>query len=245
MLRDLLVDAADSTLEATIAGSFSKLGYLARRGLSGWHPPPRLDGRVLLVTGASSGIGRAASVELARLGADLWLVGRDERRLAAAVAAALEAGAEAGGRIEGALADLTDERQVCALAARVAGAGARLDGLVHNAGVMVPRYRTATDGTEMTVATHVLAPFRLSCRLLPLLSWRSPRSSSPFPPVACTPSGAMSPAWRWGLTTIEEPSLTPGPSGRRWCWQRNGPGGGAVTAWLATPCILAGSTRPV
>ncbi len=170
MLRDLLVDAADSTLEATIAGSFSKLGYLARRRLSGWHPPPRLDGRVLLVTGASSGIGRAASVELARLGADLWLVGRDERRLAAAVAAALEAGAEAGGRIEGALADLTDERQVCALAARVAGAAARLDGLVHNAGVMVPRYRTATDGTEMTVATHVLAPFRLSCRLLPLLS---------------------------------------------------------------------------
>ena len=155
---------------------------------------PRLDGRVLLITGASSGIGRAASVELARLGADLWLVGRDERRLAEAVAAASEAGT--GGRIEGALVDLTDERDVCSLAAHVARTAARLDGLVHNAGVMVPNYRTASDGTELTVATHVLAPFRLSCRLFPLLV----RVGAPV--IVIVSSGGMY-TQRFGVTSME------------------------------------------
>jgi dehydrogenase/reductase SDR family member 12 len=183
MLRDLVVDATDRALEATIAGSFSKVGYLARRRLRGWLPPPRLDGRVMMITGASSGIGRAAAVELARLGADVWLIGRDPERLRATAAAA--AAASRGVRIESAALDLADERQVGSLAERVVDASARLDGLVHNAGVMLPQYSRASDGTELTVATHILAPFRLTCLLYPLLR----RSEAPV--IVTVSSGGM------------------------------------------------------
>ena len=74
----------DTALEASVAGSFSRAGYAARSRLEHWEPPADLSGRVAIVTGASSGIGRAAALELARLGATVWLVGRDPSRTEAA-----------------------------------------------------------------------------------------------------------------------------------------------------------------
>lgn len=77
----LVARSVDAALEATIAGSFSRLGYIARRATAGWEPLPRLGGRTILVTGASSGLGRAAARQLSELGAGTILVGRDRRRL--------------------------------------------------------------------------------------------------------------------------------------------------------------------
>jgi NAD(P)-dependent dehydrogenase (short-subunit alcohol dehydrogenase family) len=154
-LPRFLPDLVDVALEVSIAGSFSRLGYLTRRRVEGWTPPPRLDGRTVLVTGASSGIGRAAARALIDLGADVWLVGRDRDRL--------EAAAEGGGRPI--VCDLVQPDQLDELVDMVKGSGSPLDALLHNAGALFNDRREAPDGTELTVATHVLAPFRLTRRL--------------------------------------------------------------------------------
>src|SRR5690242_7185825 len=81
-VRPALARTADLTLEATVAGSFSRLGYVARSHLEGWDDPPEgaLDGRRILLTGATSGIGKAAAGQLLDLGAEVLLVGRDEQK---------------------------------------------------------------------------------------------------------------------------------------------------------------------
>lgn len=156
----------DQLLEASIVGSFTRVGFFVRRRLSGWSELPRLDGKVVIVTGASSGIGRAAAVEIARLGADVWLVGRDRARLDATHLAATSA--HGGGRIEVAALDLVDRDAVNDFVSRFLATEARLDVLVNNAGALFDHY-AKEQGVEMTVATNVLAPFRLSLLLSPLL----------------------------------------------------------------------------
>jgi NAD(P)-dependent dehydrogenase (short-subunit alcohol dehydrogenase family) len=135
--------------------------------MEAWTAPPRLDGKVIVVTGASSGIGRATTLALARLGAGLVLVGRDETRLAETRRSAM-AFHEAG-RIFTAPLDIVDADAVRMFADRTARSQDRLDGLIHCAGALFGDYRRAADGTELTLATHVLAPFRLSSLLSPLL----------------------------------------------------------------------------
>ena len=167
MSRVQLSDLVDAALEASVVGSFSRAGYAARSRLEHWEAPGDLAGRVAIVTGASSGIGRETALELARLGATVWMVGRDRRRTedAAHQARALGAGAV----VEPVVLDVTDAQAVRAFAARVTAAHERLDVLVHAAGALYPTYRSAPDGGELTVATAVLAPFRLTWLLGPLL----------------------------------------------------------------------------
>jgi dehydrogenase/reductase SDR family protein 12 len=163
----ILAGVVDGLLEASVFGSFSRIGYACRSRIGRWDELPRLEGKVMVVTGASSGIGRAVALELARLGADLWLVGRDEQRLEAAQRTAIAC--RGGGRVMTATVDLVDPDAVGSFARRLSGSENRLDGLVHNAGALFTDYGTALDGTELTLATHVLAPFRLSYLLAPLL----------------------------------------------------------------------------
>ncbi len=110
----LLAGLIDGLLEASIIGSFTKVGIVARRRLAHWREPHRVDGKVIMITGASSGIGRAVAVSLARLGPDLLLLGRDEARLAATHRAA--ASMRGGGRIVHASVDLVDHAEVSSLA---------------------------------------------------------------------------------------------------------------------------------
>jgi len=157
----------DIALEVSVAGSFSRAGYATRSRLEHWEAPGDLSGRVAIVTGASSGIGRAAALELARLGATVWLVGRDPSRTEAAAREARDLGA--GAPVTPVVLDVTDAVAVQGLAARVTAAHERLDVLVHAAGALYPTYRSTPDGGELTVATAVLAPFRLTWLLSPLL----------------------------------------------------------------------------
>ena len=148
-----------------------------------WSEPPRLDGKVMAVTGASSGIGRAVALGLARLGAGLVLVGRDAERLAVTQRWAKETPG-AGGVVTAAL-DLVDPGAVALFAEQLTSSKDRLDGIVHCAGALFRDYQTAPDGTELTLATHVLAPFRLSSLIFPLLR----RASSPV--LVTVSSGGM------------------------------------------------------
>jgi len=156
---------ADGVLEATVVGSFSRLGFAARRALFHWEadPAPDLAGRVVLVTGATSGIGLAAAQALAARHAKVWLVGRDEERTEAARRQIVAA--TPGAQLSTARADLAVLDDVRACAATVLREDARLDVVVHNAGVLAPRLEYTIDGLELTAQVHVVAPFLLTSLL--------------------------------------------------------------------------------
>lgn len=162
--------AVDGLLEATVAGSFTTIGYRVRRRLDEWEDPPRIDGRVGVVTGGNRGIGKAIATGLARLGARVVIGARSSTvTTAAAGEIAMEAGVPAD-RIEQDHLDLADPESVTAFARGVMERHDAVHALVHNAGALLHDHETAPDGTEMTVAVHLLGPVRLTAALRPALS---------------------------------------------------------------------------
>src|SRR6478735_8997766 len=113
---------------------------------------------LVLLTGATRGIGRAAAVQLAEGGAALALVGRDSERLAETAAAARAAGAEVTEHV----ADLERMDEVRRLAAEVLERHERIDVLANNAGAMFTSRHVTPDGFERTFALNHLAPFLLT-----------------------------------------------------------------------------------
>ncbi|HEX5189482.1 MAG TPA: SDR family NAD(P)-dependent oxidoreductase [Streptosporangiaceae bacterium] len=131
-----------------------------------------MGGRVCVVTGASSGIGKATSVALAGLGATVVLVCRDRARGQAAMAdVAAAAGETARPSLE--LADLSSMEQVRALAGRL-GKLPAIRVLINNAGLVVARRQLTADGFELSLAVNHLAPFLLTNLLLPTLTASAP-----------------------------------------------------------------------
>src|SRR3954451_9298497 len=125
---------------------------------SKWTPKdlPNLDGRTVVITGATSGIGRAAATELARAGARVVLAVRNTQRGG-------QIAGELGGGAEVRALDLTDLASVRAFAEGWAGP---IDVLINNAGVMaVPEGRTK-DGFETQIGTNHLGHFALTNLLL-------------------------------------------------------------------------------
>lgn len=159
----------DALLELTIVGSFSRIGPGVRRRLGRWTPPPAgvLAGRVVLVTGPTSGLGRQVTDELAALGARVVLVGRNEARLTK-VRDALVA-RHGVDRFPLVVADMGSLESVRAAAHHVLTTEPRLDVLIDNAGAIFPHRTIGTDGIEATLATLVVGPFTLIRDLLPLL----------------------------------------------------------------------------
>jgi len=121
--------------------------------------PPRIDGQIVIVTGASQGIGLATARELAARGGRVVLVCRDPGR--GAEARADVARAATGPAPELALADLSSQQSVRALAADLRGRFDHIDVLVSNAGAIYTERRLTVDGIEETLATNHLAPFLL------------------------------------------------------------------------------------
>ena len=145
-----------------------------------------MKGTVCVVTGATSGIGKATATALARLGATVVLVGRDRGRTEAAAAEIAPVSASPP-RAE--VADLASLEQVRGLAGRLDGLE-RIDVLINNAGLVLGERRITPDGLEHVFALNHLAPFLLTGLLLPRLT-----ASAPARVVTVTSDAHSPPAW--------------------------------------------------
>lgn len=119
--------------------------------------------KVAVVTGAGSGIGAAAAVELARRGLEVVVVGRRPDKLAQTVEAVTSV---AGHEPAAFTADFTELAQVRELAGTLAAAYPRIDVLANNAGYIAARRTTTADGHEAVMQVDHLAPFLLTYELL-------------------------------------------------------------------------------
>jgi NAD(P)-dependent dehydrogenase (short-subunit alcohol dehydrogenase family) len=131
-----------------------------------------MRGKICIVTGSTSGIGKATAGRLARAGATVVVVGRSPAKLEAAVA---ELRPDAGaGSLETLTTDLASLDAVRRLADDFRRRHDRLDVLVNNAFDFVPTREETVDGHERIFATNYLAPFLLTNLLLPLLKASAP-----------------------------------------------------------------------
>jgi NAD(P)-dependent dehydrogenase (short-subunit alcohol dehydrogenase family) len=129
---------------------------------------PSQAGRRALITGANSGIGYYAALELARKGAYVLLACRDRARGEAALARLRAEVPSAGAEVV--LLDLASLASVRTFAEAQLELGIPLDLLIDNAGVMAPKMRQETaDGFEVQFGTNVLGHFALTALLLPAL----------------------------------------------------------------------------
>ncbi|TMD72679.1 MAG: SDR family oxidoreductase [Chloroflexi bacterium] len=131
-----------------------------------------MKGKVVMVTGASAGMGREVSLQLARSGATVVMVCRDASRGGAALSQVRSGGGSDA--VELLLADLSSQQSIRALARDFAGKHDRLDVLVNNVGVTLPRRTETVDGIETVFATNHLAPFLLTNLMLPVLKASAP-----------------------------------------------------------------------
>lgn len=134
---------------------------------------PTFRGKVAVVTGATSGIGRWVAQGLAALGATTVVVGRSPAR-AAALAGEISAQTENREVYPVSVADLAIRAEVARLSSVLLEQYPRIDLLVNNAGAYFHRREVSPEGIERTFALNVLAPFLLTSLLTPRLVASAP-----------------------------------------------------------------------
>ena len=176
--------ALDTVLDKSLVLGYSRIGPALRRR---WWPadlsPNSLVGRHVVVTGASSGLGRAAAAGIAGLGATVHLVGRDADRLRDAAQLIHHDVPDADLLEE--VCDVSDLDSVRAYAADLGGRVSALHAIVHDAGVMPPQRTETAQGHELALATHVIGPLLLTELL------RDNLAAADSPRVVIVSSGGM------------------------------------------------------
>ena len=165
----MISNIIDTVIEAPIVSSFSRIGYDVRSRTESWTDLDSYDltGRVIVLTGATSGIGLAAARRFAAAGATLVITGRRAEKNEVVVR---ELQASSGNdNITQVTADMGDFDEVRALAAQILANHDRLDVLTHNAGALSDKRRASPSGIEATVASQVVGPFLMTSLLLDLL----------------------------------------------------------------------------
>jgi len=159
-LRDNILDK----LIAPAALSFGKRGYLS---LPRKSHSSRMDGKVVAITGPTAGIGLEAACELARLGARLILIGRDEQKLRNAAMQIQDFSGCNNKAIHLIEADLSSLSATAAAANQIKDSLARIDVLINNAGALFASREETHEGFERALAVNFLAPVLLSKLLSP------------------------------------------------------------------------------
>jgi retinol dehydrogenase 14 len=131
-----------------------------------------MGGKVVLITGGTSGIGKSAATALAAMGAEVVVTGRSRERGEAAIEEIRRASGNEG--VSLALADLTVRAEVRRLADEFGRSHGRLDVLINNAGAVFSKREETVDGIERTLALNHLAPFLLTNLLLGLIKDSAP-----------------------------------------------------------------------
>ena len=162
----------DTILDRTILVGYTRVGYRMRRGMWSTAEEQPMGGKVVLLTGGTSGLGLAAAEGFARLGATVRLAVRSEQRgkLARAQIVARSPNSD----VQVGPCDLSDLKSVRQFAKHLGGETGRLDVLVNNASALTSERMLSVDGIELTFATNVLGPFLLTNPLLPLLEKSRP-----------------------------------------------------------------------
>uniref|UniRef100_UPI003D2D2AA0 SDR family oxidoreductase n=1 Tax=Paenibacillus oryzisoli TaxID=1850517 RepID=UPI003D2D2AA0 len=123
-----------------------------------------VEGKYVMITGATSGIGLAAAKELVSRGANLGIVARNQTK-ANKVAAELRALAKHEATVDVFIADMASQASIREVATDILNRWSRLDILINNAGAMYVTRKLSIDGIEMTWAVNHLAPYLLTTLL--------------------------------------------------------------------------------
>lgn len=186
MSRPLLARAVDAAMDRSLVLGYTTIGLAVRRTLPGWpaDPLPRsLEGRHVLVTGASSGLGIATVEGLVTYGAVVHMLVRDEAK-GAGVAERIRA-THPGADVRLWRCDVADLDDVRRFAADLAGEVPDLHAIVHNAGVMPPTRTESPQGHELSLAVHLVGPVVMTEAL------RGPLSTGAGGRVVLVSSGGM------------------------------------------------------
>ncbi len=160
----VLKSLAENLISRSPIISYGKIGYLGRKHF--WQDEIDLKGKIILVTGATSGIGRSASELFAKNGAQLILVARNQARLEEFSEKLHQ---KYSSIVQVYKCDLSEPKLVRSLAKKICKTYQRIDVLVNNAGSMYEDKRLNSLDQEMSFATNVLSGFILSNQLIPLL----------------------------------------------------------------------------
>ena len=241
--------AVDAALEACVIPGFSRIGLAVRSRLLPEFTagePPAIGGKTVIITGATSGIGYAAAVALARRGAAVHFLARSRDR---AERARRGIAAESGStRISYGLADMEDLASVRAFASEFRATHDQLDVLIHNAGAIHPDFRADAAGTELTVAGQVIAPFLLTRMLMPALLAAVPSrvitvSSGGMYTQLLDPATLQMPKSRYqGVTAYAKAKRAQAALSREWARRMAGTGvafHAMHPGWVNTPGVAA------
>ena len=165
-IKGRAADAIDVAMDLAVVPGFSAIGFNVRRRLFSWQPA-WLEGRSVMVTGANSGLGEAAALDLVRCGAEVHMVCRNrEKGERARDSIAASTGVEPTLHI----CDLSDLDSIREFTTAFLESEEDLDVLINNAGVMTPEREQTPAGFDRVFATNVLGPFLLTELLLPRIS---------------------------------------------------------------------------
>ena len=164
-----LMDSMKDALIIPSVLNFTKRGH--RRGKKKWGPlSSYLGGKKVLLTGGSSGLGRATALGLAKLGADLTIVSRNEEK---SWQTAFLVEEETGQKVHVEKRDLSILEEVKDLSEKLLKGGWPIDILINNAGALYNEREVTSEGFEKSFALLLLSPFVLTENLFPLLKMSS------------------------------------------------------------------------
>ena len=218
----MIKTALDALLERTVVPSFSSIGSRIRKRLFQWPELEtyNLQGQVVVITGATSGIGEHAALLLAQLGATLVIVGRNKQKTDDLIE---KLKTDTGNQsIHAVIGDLGNQDDVHNIANDIASQFPAIHTLAHNAGALFNTRKRAENGTDLSVELMVSTPFLLTGLLLPqLLAASNEHPDSQPASVLTMSSGGMYTealrylVLRWTMKITKVRNNTRGLSGRK------------------------------
>ena len=162
-------DFFSSLLDTAIVPGFSRIGFLARSRINHWDQVSSYDlsGKVVVITGPTSGLGKECVRILAPTGAQLVLVARNKEKCQDVISSIRNICT--GPEPMCVVAEMGDLPSVGRAAREIATHFAQVFAIVHNAGALLNSREVSPQGIEQTVASHVLGPHLLTTVLLPNL----------------------------------------------------------------------------